>query len=181
MKVIGIDLGVAKNKTGICVLNKEIKTYLVSTNKEIVEIVKKERPKIVAIDAPLCFPSKGRLRSIEKELIKLKIRFFPPKGMKAMEALTRKAIRLKRALKDFKVIEVYPGAALDIWKIKRNDKKAILRFLRKQGMKVKKTLTKDEIDACISALLAKLHAQGKTFVIGKKAKLVLPKVKNAKT
>ena len=62
MRVIGIDLGVAK--TGICVLNKEIKTYLVSTNKEIVEIVKKERPKIVAIDAPLCFPSKGRLRSI---------------------------------------------------------------------------------------------------------------------
>ena len=89
MKVIGIDLaGSEKRPTGVCLMNEKMEV-LVKTlflDEEIVDYVKKLRPELVAIDAPLSIP-KGRktiddrsgphLRKCDEELLRMGIKFFP--------------------------------------------------------------------------------------------------------
>ena len=65
--ILGVDLaGSEKRNTGICIMGKKlnVKTMIVHTDKEIEKIVRKIKPKIIAIDAPLSLP-KGR-KSIDE-------------------------------------------------------------------------------------------------------------------
>lgn len=182
MRVIGIDLAGSKNRnTGICVMNEELeaKCFVVHEDKEILEIVEKFKPDLVAIDAPLSLP-KGRrslrkkekihFRECDRKLLELGIKFFPI-TLGPMRMLTRRGIKLRKALerKGYKVIEVYPGATQDILKIARKSVslKKLREGLEKLGIKIeKRKLTHDELDAITAAYTAFLHLRGKTLTLG---------------
>lgn len=155
MAIVGIDLATEKGKTGFCILDKKIKTFILKTDEEVIKKIKQAKPKIIAIDAPLSLPKKG-LRKAEKELLKLGIRVFPPL-MPSMKQLAKRAIRLKRLLKRYKVIEVYPNAA-----------KKILRIKSKKSHRN---------DAKLCALVGRLYLEKKTVAAGdrKEGQIIIPK------
>jgi predicted nuclease with RNAse H fold len=134
---------------------------------------------IVAIDAPLNLPP-GRkniedqngehFRPCDRELLKRKIRFFPI-TLGPMRSLTVRGIKLKKVLqrKGYKVIEIYPGAAQDVWNIPRKQKglPKLRRGLEKLGLKrLNKNMNGDELDAVTGAMVGKLFLQGKAEVLG---------------
>lgn len=192
MVVVGIDLaGSEKRETGFCILgeNLNVKVFTVFSDKEILDLIKKINPKIIAIDAPLALP-KGRkslkqksgphLRECDKELIKLKIKFFPI-TLGPMRKLTERGIRLRKILEKngFKVIETYPGGAQDILKIPRKPKEKLVQGLKKIGIKrIPPKATKHELDAITCALVAKMYLDGEFLALGSKEEmfLILPKI-----
>jgi len=184
VKVCGIDLaGNPKNKTGICILvNLTARTFIVYQNHEIINLIKKEKPKLIAIDAPLSMPKNGKLRSAEIQLRKIGIRAYPPL-IKSMESLTKGGILLKKKLEKigFRVLETYPGGAQDILKIPRKkNKDGLINRLKNLGIKFDKKITHHELDAITAAYVARLELLGKTSKFGnkKEGEIVLPKVSN---
>ncbi len=193
MFFVGIDLaGSDKRPTGFCVMNEklEVKTYVLYKDKEIIKEVKKVKPKVIGIDAPLSLPL-GRksleinngihFRECDKELRKLKIKFFPI-TLGPMRSLTKRGIKLKKKLKDFKVIEVYPGGAQDVLKIPRKSKglKKLSRGLKKLGIKgIRNNSTGDELDAITAAYVAKLYYDNNYTALGnpKEGLIIMPKLK----
>lgn len=193
MKVVGIDLaGSKKRKSGVCVLdkNKRAKCLLVFEDKEILDLVEREKPDLIAIDAPLSLPQKRKslkrkskihFRKCDKELWKLKIKFFPI-TLGPMRKLTERGMKLKRILeeKKFKVIEVYPGATQDILKIPRKKEglEKLKRGLEKLGIKMpKKKLNGDELDAITCAFTGWLYLKKNYLALGdkKEGEIILPK------
>jgi predicted nuclease with RNAse H fold len=191
MKILGIDLaGSEKRKTGICILNEKLEAncFCVFKDKEILNLIEKEEPDLIAIDAPLSLPkgrkslkrkSKIHFRKCDKELWKFKIKFFPI-TLGPMRKLTERGIKLKKILeKKYKVIEVYPGATQDILKIPRKQKgiEKLKKGLEKLGIKFfKKNLNGDELDATACALTGILFLKGKTIALGEKdeGKIIIP-------
>jgi len=192
MIVIGIDLaGSEKRNTGICVLNENLEAncFVVHTNKEILKLIEKFKPDLIAIDAPLSLP-KGRksldekekihFRECDRKLLELGIKFFPI-TLGPMRVLTKRGIKLRKFLekKGYKVIEVYPGATQDILKIARKSVslKKLRNGLKKLGIKIeKRKLTHDELDAITAAFTGYLHLKGKTISLGdeKEGVIVIP-------
>lgn len=195
MKVVGIDLaGSEKRETGFCILdeNLRVETFILLKDKEIIEEVERIKPKLISIDAPLALP-KGRpslskkyknyphLRECDKELLRMRIKFFPI-TLGPMRELTKRGIKLKKNFekKGFEVIETFPGAAQDLLKIpRRKEKEELKKGLIKLGIKgIKKEITEHELDAITCALVGKLYLEGKYLAIGKKEEIlmILPKV-----
>lgn len=192
MRVVGIDLaGVETRPTGFCIMEgMKVKTSLLYTDKEIIQEVKKAKPKIVAIDAPLSLP-KGRksieekshihLRECDRELLKRRIKFFPI-TLGPMRKLTKRGISLKQKLEEegFKAIEVYPGGAQDILKIPRKQRGLEKLTLGLRKLKIKgltKRMSDHELDAVTCAFVGKLFLEGKTETFGDPVKgIVMPKV-----
>lgn len=193
---VGIDLaGVEHRETGYCRLDENLsaRTCILHTDTEIVEKVLSDKPEIVAIDAPLALP-KGRkslevrndihLRECDRELLKMRIRFFPI-TLGPMRKLTIRGIGLKRRLeeREFRVVETYPGAVQDLLKMPR--KKQGLEELRKAlidyGVKVNASgeLTGDELDTITCALAGKKYLEGDYLAIGEpdEAIMILPKTR----
>ena len=122
MSIIGLDLaGVETRPTGFCILRgMKAETFLVYTDKEIMEKIKGTNAQLVAVDAPLSLPP-GRstleertnihLRECDRELLKRKIKFFPI-TLGPMRKLTQRGMRLKSVFEtqNLSVIEVYPEA-----------------------------------------------------------------------
>ena len=176
MKFIGIDLAASeKNPTGLATLEKNKKTKITTkilfTNREILEEIKKSKPKVVAIDAPLFLPlgrknlrkSKIHFRSCDKELLKMKIKFFPI-SIGPMRSLTKRGISLRKTLEKMKikVIETFPGAIYDILGINRKNPSNLKKFIKfnPKGKSI------HEIDAIACAYIAKLFSEGKVRKIG---------------
>jgi hypothetical protein len=190
--VVGIDLaGSPKRDTGICTLSKSHITFgtILHTDQQIISYVEKENPAIVAIDAPLNLPP-GRksiedrngehFRPCDRELLRRGIRFFPI-TLGPMRLLTKRGIRLKRALtaRGYLVIEVYPGAAQDIWHTgrKQGGLSKLRRGLEKLGVKgLHEEMKGDELDAVTAALVGQLFLRGKAEVLGdfKHGAIVIP-------
>jgi predicted nuclease with RNAse H fold len=193
MKIVGIDLaGVEKNPTGFCFLDEKmvIKTSLLFKDEEILKEIEKIKPDVVAIDAPLALP-KGRkslykrdkihFRECDKELLKMKIKFFPI-TLGPMRKLTERGIKLKKILesKKIKTIETYPGAIQDILKIPRKSKgkEKLMAGLKKFGLKgLNKKMSDHELDAATCALLGKMYLEGNYIAIGdpEEILMILPK------
>jgi predicted nuclease with RNAse H fold len=193
MKIIGIDLaGSEKRNTGICILDENLnaKSFILKKDKEILDLVKREKPDLIAIDAPLTLP-RGRksikkksnihFRNCDKELFKLGIKFFPI-TLGPMRMLTERGIKIRKILeKKYKVIEVYPGATQDILKIPRKQKglRKLLNGLKKLGIKIeRKKLNGDELDAITAAYTGYLFLKGKAIEIGNKNEgtIIIPKI-----
>jgi predicted nuclease with RNAse H fold len=192
MKILGIDLaGSEKRKTGICILNEKLiaHSFFVFSDQEILNLIEKEKPDLIAIDAPLSLPkgrkslkrkSKIHFRECDRELWKLGIRFLPI-TLGPMRKLTERGIKLRKILeKKYKVIEVYPGATQDILKIPRKQKglKKLKKGLENLGIKIlKKNPNGDELDAITSAFTGFLYLKGKCIAIGDKeeGQIILPK------
>ncbi|MCS7134467.1 MAG: DUF429 domain-containing protein [Candidatus Pacearchaeota archaeon] len=135
---IGIDLAASqKRPSGFCILNKKAKTFLIYSNEEIICEVKKAKPKVIAIDAPLSIP-KGKYRKCDIEIIKAGIPIFSFR-LPSLKKLAKRAINLKKKIR-FKIIETYPYAVLR---------------LNKNILTGKKFKTKHEKDAFVCALVAK--------------------------
>lgn len=175
MVIIGIDLaGKETNPTGICVLrNREVQTYITHHDEEIINLVNKESPEIVAVDAPL---STG-IRLCDKMLREYGVL---PANYPGMTTLTKRGMKIAEKLKTFNVIEVSAEVT-----------KRLLGFLEKEPIKIQKKLiemgflgdvvskklTSDEIDAVFCAITGELHILGKTKEIGnEKGKIVVPNV-----
>ncbi|MCP8303964.1 MAG: DUF429 domain-containing protein [archaeon] len=186
MKVIGIDLaGVEKRDSGVCILDGklEAKAFILRSDDEIMESMIEVRPEIVAIDAPLSLPfgrcclkdtcscrSKGHLRQCDKELLKMKIKFFPL-TLGPMRRLTERGMKLKEMLEDrgFKVVEVYPGGAQDILGIPRKQKgiPELRKGLMAIGIKgISKVTSDHKLDAVTSALVGKMYVEGDYLALG---------------
>ena len=194
MKILGIDLaGSEKRKTGICILNKKLKAdcFCLFKDKEILDLIEREKPDLIAIDSPLSLPegrkslkrkSKIHFRKCDKELWQFKIKFFPI-TLGPMRRLTERGIRSRKILeKKYKVIEVYPGATQDILKIPRKQKglRKLKKGLENLGIKIfKKDPNGDELDAITAAFTGFLYLKGKYLAIGdeKEGQIILPKWK----
>jgi predicted nuclease with RNAse H fold len=191
--VVGIDLaGSPRRDTGICTLKTDTVTSvtIVHTDEEIIDYLKRENPTLIAIDAPLNLPP-GRksmedrngehFRPCDRELFRRGIRGFPI-TLGPMRLLTERGIRLKRVLtrRGYTVVEVYPGAAQDIWNIGRKQEGLLklrkgLQKLGAKGLPHRK-MTGDELDAVTAALVGQLFLQGKAEVLGdfERGAIVIP-------
>jgi predicted nuclease with RNAse H fold len=195
MKVVGIDLaGSEKQITGFCVLDENLncKTLALHSDEEIIEETLKERPNVISIDAPLSLPL-GRkslekrgpphLRECDKELLKMKIKFFPI-TLGPMRKLTKRGIKLKRYFesKGYEVIESFPGAVQDILGMPRKQRgieklrKALIKYGFKGDVK-KEKITDHELDAICSALVGKMYLEKDYLAIGnpREGLIILPK------
>jgi predicted nuclease with RNAse H fold len=190
MKILGIDLAASERRdTGVCILNDErARAFVLHSDSELLAIIQKEKPKLVAIDAPLSLP-KGRksidekinihFRECDVALRKLKIKFFPI-TLGPMRELTKRGMMLKKEIEKSgaEVIEVYPGATYDIFNINRKDKRAILDWVAKNRIKLtRKNLTQDELDAIAAAITGKFFIEKKAEAIGNKEEglIIIPK------
>jgi len=180
--VVGIDLaGSPKRNTGICILkgNKLSSFKTLYVDEEIVDLVKNANPDIIAIDAPLNLPP-GRktleerngehFRPCDRELLRRGIRFFPI-TLGPMRSLTKRGILLKKRFNrlGFKVIEIYPGAAQDIWRIPRKQfgLGRLRRGLEDLGVKgLVRGMNGDELDAVSGAIVGRSYLEGKAEVLG---------------
>lgn len=195
--IAGIDLaGVPHRPSGWCLLEGlKAKTALLYSDEEILSWVKREKPELVAIDAPLNLPpgrksinqkSRFHLRPCDEELKRRRIPFFPI-TLGPMRSLTERGMRLRRIMEEdgFRVIEVYPGGAQDIWKIPRvkHNLSGLRRGLRRLGvLELSRDSTGHELDAVSAALVGLLFLQGKAEVYGDFARgaIVMPPSTNIK-
>jgi predicted nuclease with RNAse H fold len=162
----------------------------VHSDDEILVFVETVLPDVIAVDAPLNLPP-GRktldertgehFRPCDRELLKRGIRFFPI-TLGPMRYLTLRGIRLKEVLiqRGYEVIEIYPGAAQDIWRIlrKQGGLPKLRRGLEKLGLKgLAKNMNGDELDAVTGALVGRLYLKGQAEVLGNsdEGAIVLPK------
>jgi hypothetical protein len=192
VRVVGVDLaGVESRPTGVCLLiDCTARTMVLYRDAELTGFVREQGPRVVAIDAPLSLPrgrrslsqrGKPHLRECDRQLLRMRIRFFPI-TLGPMRKLTSRGMKLKQGLErmGFEVIEVYPGAAQDLWGIPRaRDRKGLLSGLRKLGVKgLRKGMSSHELDAVTSALVGKLYLEGRYEAIGDASEglIILPKI-----
>ncbi len=184
MRVVGLDLAGSKNRTtGFCIMdeNFRVQTKPLHTDREIISETVPLAPDVISIDAPLCLP-RGRkslaqkgpphLRECDKELLRMKIRFFPL-SLGPMRKLTSRGMRLKKVLesKGLKVIESYPGSIQDILGMPRKQlgieklRNALIKYGIEGDVRKQQT-THDELDAITSALVGKMFVEGNYRAIG---------------
>jgi predicted nuclease with RNAse H fold len=179
--VVGIDLaGVPGRPTGVCVLRGlEASTGLLFTDREIMAYVRQAEPDLVAIDAPLNLPP-GRTsiedrngehyRRCDLELRAHGIPFFPI-TLGPMRTLTVRGMMLRKWFEKnkYRVVEIYPGGAQDIWKIPRAKRNldGLRRGLISRGVKgLKKDISDHELDAVTGALVGRLYLLGRARIFG---------------
>lgn len=182
---MGLDLaGSPRRTTGFCFLGPgpNARVAALHTDEEIMEATRTARPEVVSIDAPLSLPlgrrtiddrSGPHLRSADRELQRLGIRFFPL-TLGPMRMLTERGLRLRRRFeaKGLRTIESYPGAAQDLLGIPR--KKAGIEALRAgllgvglRGDLERTDLTHDELDGVTCALVGRAYLRGDFFAVGR--------------
>jgi predicted nuclease with RNAse H fold len=182
MEAIGIDLaGVESRPTGFCLMDANLlaSTCLLYNDREIIHKTVKCKPDVVAIDAPLSLPrgreslwkrSNVHLRECDRELLKMKIKFFPL-TIGPMRQLTERGMRLKAELENrgMTVIETYPGAAQDILHIPRKGKglNRLEEGLISIGIKgLMPGMSADALDAVTCAFVGVKYLGGEHRAIG---------------
>lgn len=185
MNVVGIDLAGAPNRrTGFCrIADGRVEYCILYSNEDILKTIRDEPPDLIAIDAPLSLPrgrcclledcscrGKAHFRACDNELLAMKIRFFPI-TLGPMRLLTLRGLDLFRTFSQWglRTIEVYPGAAQDIWGIPRKQKglEALKAGLERIGkFSIPSGLSHDELDAVSCALVGKGVLEGKCRAIG---------------
>jgi hypothetical protein len=179
--VVGVDLaGVPSRPSGMCLLRRcKATTSLLYSDEEIQDYIMKIRPNLIAIDAPLTFPpgrksiedkNASHYRLCDLELRRRKIPFFPI-TLGPMRELTRRGILIRKQLEreGFRVVEIYPGGAQQVWHIPRvkHDRVKLRAGLKKLGIKGLTSKASDhELDAATGALVGLLFLQGKAEVYG---------------
>lgn len=190
--VLGIDLaGVSHRPSGMCILKGlRAATFLCFSDQEILQWASTERAELIAIDAPLTLPpgrksiedrNGSHYRPCDLELRRRKIPFFPI-TLGPMRKLTARGIGLRRELEnqDFRVVEIYPGGAQDIWEIPRakRDPSQLRRGLKQLGIKgLKQDISDHELDAASGALVGRLFLRDKAEIYGRfsTGAIIMPK------
>jgi len=193
-RIMGIDLTAGNKATGVAILNgRQVETYSVRSDGDILGLLKRHRPRIVSIDSPLGLPGGGDVinrkagivRVAEHDLASVGIPAYPAL-IDSMEKLTLRGIRLRKAIEGLPrppiVIESYPGAAQDILCIPRKQRGLDLlrEGLERLGIRGRglKTTSHDEMDAITSAVVGRYFEAGDYQAMGipSEAQLIVPKV-----
>lgn len=194
MRVVGLDLaGSERRDTGFCVMESSMacRAEILHSDDEIIASTVAARPRVVSIDAPLFLPLgraslevKGppHLRECDKELLRMKIKFFPI-TLGPMRMLTARGMRLRSVFEkeNLEVIESFPGAIQDILGMPRKqagiDK--LERALRRYGVRWKERgpRTGDELDSMTSALVGLMYVKKNYNAIGdpREGLMILPR------
>jgi len=193
MTYLGLDLaGSPKRPTGACIIDRKLQVQccVLHSDDEIISLIKRSSPQVVAVDAPLALPmgrhclgehcrSREHFRACDLALRRMGIKFFPV-TIGPMRTLTTRGIRLRKKLEDlrFRVIETYPGAAQDLLKIRRKQHgleslQHSLTDLGCIGDITTRELTGDELDAISCALVAKDYDEGKYLAIGNPTEIMM--------
>ncbi len=186
---LGIDLRSGpRYPTGIAVLGRDLRLQLlkiVRTNEEIEQVVEAFQPAIIAIDAALGLPEgrccadqscpcavHGIMREADRVCAAEGYRPFPSL-LPSMVRLTLRGIVLSQRLlaAGRRVVEVYPGMAQDVMGIPRKGESvdALRLGLYRAGIRGiprKRRVTHDELDAVTCAVVALMHLDGETEVMG---------------
>jgi hypothetical protein len=194
--VVGIDLaGVSRRPTGACCLREyEASTALLFEDRDILEFIRRQKPDLVAIDAPLNLPPGRRsiedrngahFRPCDLELRRHKIPFFPI-TLGPMRTLTVRGMALRRVLEKegLQVVEIYPGGAQDVWGIPRarHDLRKLRRGLLRLGVKgLAKDVSDHELDAVSGALVGVQFLKGEALVFGdfRTGAIIMPRSKRS--
>lgn len=191
---VGIDLTSSRNKpSAYAALDANVgMTWLglVSADPEIVAIIDKIQPAIVAIDAPLSLPkglccleqgcSCGQAlplagRACERELARLGIPCFFTSKRSIIKAMVYRARALQQRLSRHRVIEIYPYATkvrLFGKPIPKKTTPAGLEFLKEHlstlipGLERETLKNHDLCDALIAAYTGYLYSQGMAEPVG---------------
>jgi predicted nuclease with RNAse H fold len=162
-------------------------TSIAFEDDQILDLIRRVRPTLVPIDAPLSLP-KGRrtiharqgehLRDCDRELLRRRIRFFPI-TLGPMRMLTVRGLSLKRKLNaiGYRAVECYPGAAQDVWGLPRQhqDLPGLLKGLRKLGVRgLRQGATGDELDAATAALVGCWQLAGHATMLGGDNGILVP-------
>ncbi|MFX1485912.1 MAG: DUF429 domain-containing protein [Promethearchaeota archaeon] len=166
-RFVGIDLaGIPKNPTGWAILeDKCFTSKSVYENSEILDATIREKPTVVAIDAPLSLPSNGSFRDVDLKLIKSGYRLFPPL-FGAMRSLTYRGVRLARDLREYDiyVTETHPLSARKALGFPLRNKARIINAFQELGYGgIEMGVSLHELDAITGAFTAKLHHEHKTI------------------
>lgn len=181
-RVVGIDLaGSPRRWTGVCVMEgRRVRgCAAVQADAEIVALVDAAAPDLIVIDAPLRLPPGRRslsdrngehFRPCDRVLLKRGIKFFPV-TLGPMRMLTERGIRLRKVFerRGLPALEMYPGGAQDIWKIRRKQYglERLRNGLRRLGIAgVTAEMTHDELDAVTGAYVGVLYFRGDAELIG---------------
>ena len=192
--VVGLDLaGSPRRATGFCAFDspRSLVTATLFTDEEVLRAVLGARPALVVIDAPLSLP-RGRatiedrsgphLRDCDRELLRLRIPFFPL-TLGPMRMLTVRGMRIAQQLSasGLRVVEGYPGGSQDLLGLPRKKSGAptLQRALRRAGLGGElghRALSHDELDAVTIAWVGEEHLRGRSLVIGdpSEGQMVLP-------
>ncbi|HDM24020.1 MAG TPA: DUF429 domain-containing protein [Candidatus Bathyarchaeota archaeon] len=184
---LGIDLaGVEHRESGYCILDEDnsVSTGIIYRDSEIMELARRNMPKVIAIDAPLALPkgktidSKRCIRECDRKLTEMGIKFFPI-NFAGMRYLTLRGIKVRKMLEKegFTVVETYPGAFYDILKIPRAKKDfntSRRMLIEKFNLKnVPKKLSVHELDAIVCALAARMYDEGTALKIGDPTEILM--------
>lgn len=188
MKILGIDLaGKDGNPTGFCLILGDIvlSIGIFRTLKALLEYLNILRPSLVAIDAPLSFPSNKHFRDCD--LLLKRFRLSPlPINMPSMAALVRRAITITRFLDSMgiKYIETFPAGSIRFLGFKRKPRshseraKFFRKILKMFGLASNidySRLTKDEFDAFICAISGYAYVHQRYFAFkGNECTIILP-------
>lgn len=184
MKILGIDLaGSEKNDTGLCLLDdregKKVLIKLVKTDDEILSYIKETQPDVVAIDAPLSNAKNGYMRKADEALRELGSL---PLNLRGMTYLVNRGIRMGRLIKHYaRTIEVFNTASakiLGVYSRDDNEMQKSLLNMEISGDIEKRMLTRDELDAIVSAITGYLHLKGKSKAVGDEEEgwIIVPEV-----
>jgi histidinol phosphatase-like PHP family hydrolase/predicted nuclease with RNAse H fold/dephospho-CoA kinase len=193
-KIVGIDLTAGEKATGVATLEEfNVMTCSLTTDEQILNYVKQQRPSIVSIDSPLGLPGGGAeinkaagiMRVAEFDLASVGIPAYPAL-IDSMRNLTLRGIKLRKSIEQLenapRVIESYPGAAQDILCIPRKQKSLDLlrEGLTRLGLTGNGLATKshDEMDAITSAIVGRYFESNNFEPMGipSEAQLIVPKV-----
>jgi predicted nuclease with RNAse H fold len=171
----GVDLSAtARRETAVCVvtLGTSVEFFQVRTDVELLDVLERASPRLVAIDAPLTLPSTGRdLRLCDAEVRRMGVPILPP-AMGPMMMLSERGARVAGLLRErgMRVIEVYPrGVQRMLGLIGRGERPSAgvaQRIASLLGVKAAEDLGVDEIDALTCALVAFLHDTKRTVELG---------------
>jgi uncharacterized protein len=188
IKILGIDLaGRNKNPTGICVLkNQKVVIKTLYTNSEIFEVIKKIKPHLIVIDAPLSLPKGrcclekdcecavgGHFRQSERE-----IRSYGrvlPLTFRGMKLLALRGISLASRLREiYNVLEAHPRTTQRILDIK-NPEKELNEFFNWET-----SPSQHELDATLAALTGFLFQKKCHMSLGtpEEGIIIIPKNKD---
>ncbi|MBN1361043.1 MAG: DUF429 domain-containing protein [Sedimentisphaerales bacterium] len=190
--IVGIDLaGSPRRPTGVCILRGiTAQARIAHSDEEILDTVVRAKPDLVPIDAPLSLPpgrktihdrTGAHLRECDRQLQRRGIRFFPI-TLGPMRMLTERGLALKAKIEalGYRVVECYPGAAQDIWRIprQRRDRAGLRQGLQALGVKgLASEMTGDELDAVTAALVGRCLLLGKGDMLGGQNGILVPRGK----
>lgn len=153
----GIDLAAKeRNPTGIVCIDqrgKILEEGILFKDRDIMAFVKRNRPAVIAIDAPLSLPSGGKMREEERRLTAMGHKVFP--FFKSMVELAKRGICLSEGLQKegYDIIEVHPFTSEKVLKG--------VKGLKKKLKKKERGVRRHVHDAITAARTALLYAKGK--------------------